>query len=168
MAIQHALLTIGVRDDTGVRATFNDYISFDNGTATLSSIAAAVSAEVGTFDAVTDAVVEYVSLTFNYALPEGMKTDPATNCDVEETGLINFATTSEDGRTYSQDIPAVIQTALVGKNVNLANPDIAAWVTLVTTVGTFSSLDDRFSYRLVSARSGEKTFRKKRRSLKRA
>lgn len=169
MAIQHALLTIGVHDDTGVPTTFNDYISFDNGTATLSSLAAAVSAEVGAFDDLTEAVVDYVTLTLNYALPAGMKTDPVAGSDVEETGLINFTTTSEDGRTYSQDIPAILQSLLVGKNINLAGPNAAsAWVTLVTTVGTFTSLDDRYAFRLVSARSGEKTFRKKRRALKRA
>jgi len=160
MAIQHAILSISVEDADGNQKSFADYISYNDATATLSSLAAAVSAEVATFDAVTDAKVLSATLALEYVLPEGLKTDPEVGSNVQESGLLNFDTDSPDGLTYSQAIPAMKQAGFTGKTVNGGQTDVAAWVTLVTTVGTFSSLDDRRAFRLISLRRGRKSFRK--------
>jgi hypothetical protein len=164
----YAVHTIVMQDAKGERTSIPIYMRYDSGVATLSSIAAFLSGNITTLDAITDGQIVASSLSLQYALPGGIKSAPVADCDVEETGLITYVTNSPTKRAFAEDIGAFAQDKFVGGKIDLAQTDVAAWVTRATgSGGTFEFTNQDFLALLATARSGVKTFRKHRRAAKR-
>ncbi len=169
MATQHAVASFRLKDDAGVIKAFEDYVSYDDATATLVSIAAGMSAIAALLDPITDCQILSMGLRLVYSLPAGLKAAPVANSDVEETGLYTFLTNLPQARAYGQDIPAVPASFLVGKNINTAQADVANWLNMqLSAVGTLRHMDNRYAGYFTALKSAQKTFRKSRRALKRA
>lgn len=164
----YAVHTIVMQDAKGERTSIPIYMRYDPAVATLSSIAAFIAGNVTQLDAITDGQIVSSSLSLQYALPGGIKTAPVADCDVEETGLLTYLTDSPTKRSFAEDIGAFAQTKFVAGKINLADTDVAAWVSRATsTGGTFEFRNADFLAALATVRSGVKTFRKHRRAAKR-
>lgn len=169
MATQHAVASFRMKDDAGVIKAFEEYVSYDDATATLVSIAAAMSAIAALLDPITDCQILSMNLRLVYDLPLGLKAAPVANSDVEETSLYTWLTDLPQARAYGQDIPAVPPAFLVGKNINQAQADVINWKNMmISAVGTLRHMDSRFAGHFTALKSAQKTFRKSRRALKRA
>src|SRR5207244_1043901 len=114
MATQQAIASFRIKDATGVVKAYEEYVTFDNSTATLSSLAAAMAGIAGYLDAVTDGQIISMGLKLYQALPGGLKSAPVDGSDVEETGLFTFVSSSPGGKVYSIDVPAIAQSILAG------------------------------------------------------
>lgn len=168
MAIQTALLSFGILDATGVVKSFPDYLSYDDAVATLSSLVTYCQATAVLLDAVTEGKLVSIGLTLNVALPGGLKANPVAGSDVEETGLITY-TTEVSGRSWGEDIPAFIQSAFVGKNINQADTDVQAWTNHQANAALAARAHaDNYIWVFTGIKRARKTFRKSRRALNRA
>ena len=166
----YAVHSVTIQDAKGERTSIPIYMAYDPAVETLTSIAAYMSVTLGALDSVTDGQIVSHSLSLNGVMPTGgIKTAPVAGSDTEETGLLTFLTNSPTKRAYGQDIPAFAQAGFVGGKIDLAQTDVAAWVTrALATGGTFQFTNQDFLAFLASVRSGNKTFRKHRRAAKRS
>jgi len=161
MATQTGELSVSISDADGNRKSFVTYVKYDDSTATLTSLAAAIAVVVDDLDAITDGKIIGASFAIKVTLPETLKSAAAVGSNVQETGLLNFVTDGPGGFTYSQDIPAFAQAALTGKEVNNTVQAVEDWIDLMANTGaTFRHHDNRFAGALVAYVKGRKTFRK--------
>lgn len=168
MAIQNAVISYRIQDATGVVKSYPDYITFDDATATLSSLQTYAQATAVLLDAVTAGKITGVSLTLFQTLPGGLKANPIAGSDVEETGLFTYNTTIAN-RSYGEDIPAIEQSLLAGKNIDLNNVDVMAWTAhQLNQALAAKPTSEEWASTFTSVRTAQKTFRKSRRALKRA
>ncbi len=161
MAIKNAIHTVTLQDADGDQASVPLYVQYDDATATLSALAAYMAARVAELDAITDAQIVKQALQIQGSLPGGIKVAPVAGSDVERTGLITFNLLTPAGKAYGMDLPGFKTSKFTGDAINLADADVAAWVTAMTTLGgTMNHLNDLWSSTLASARKGTKSFRK--------
>lgn len=167
MAIQQAAASITIRDATGVSKAADFPFKFDDATATLANLMTWLSGLSVAVDAVTEGKVTKIRLILSVAIPGGLKANPVALSDVEETGLETWFAAGTPN-AYGVDIPAFLQSAFIGGNINQANAAVTALnnylsVPTNTIVGT-----DRYGNALTTVKTGVKTFRKSRRALRRA
>lgn len=161
MATQRILISFRIRDENGSTKSYQEYGTFDDATATLASLLTAVQLRASNLDGVTDGVIENMAVTVYWALPGGLKVDPAVGSDVEETALYSFTSTAPAGKGFSEDVPAAAQATFVGKLIDPANADVVNYVNaLKSQAGTIVNTDDRWAYTLVALKQGKKKFRK--------
>lgn len=161
MALQPILLSYTVEDAKGSRASVPIYGVFDDATATVSSLLAYNAATVAELDDITEGKVISGSLTLYPTLPEGLKADAVANSDVEEGALFTFVT-SAYGKAFGQEVPAFIQSAFVGSDVDETVTEVADWISRMTTSGTVIHSNNFFQATLSSLRKARKSFRKHR------
>jgi len=162
MATVSVLHSMSILDADGNIQAAPMYSTFDDGTATLSSILAAASAEVALLEAITDGQVISHDITLKLDLPGGLKSAPVTGSNVQENGHFSFVVL---GTPYSFgiDVPAIAQAALTGKLINQANADVSDFIDSVQgTGGTFLNVEPVSSIGLGTVKSAKKTFRKHR------
>lgn len=161
MTVQNAIHTITLQDADGDQASLPLYVTYDDATATLSSLAAYMAARVADLDAITDAQIVKQSLLLQNALPGGIKTSPVAGSDVERTGLITFNLLTPSGKAYGMDIPGFKSSKFSGDAINLADADVSTWTTnMISTSGTMKHLNDLWSSVFSTVRKGVKSFRK--------
>lgn len=161
MATSYALLSWTIQDADGNEKSFREYVSFDDATATLTTIKAAIDSRAAALNGVTDGMITSQSVTLYLPLTSGLKPEPAAGSNVEETALFTFNTDQPTGKVFSLDVPAVHQSVMTGKEVNPGATGASNFITTVTaTGGTLRDLDDKFSYHLISFKRGVKKFRK--------
>lgn len=161
MATQNCLISFRIADENGSTKSYQEYGSFDDATATLNSLLTAVQLRASNLDGVTDGKIESMAVTMYWALPAGLKADPAVGSDVEETGLFTFTTEAPGGKVFSQDVPAAAQAIFVGRTIDPAQQDVVNYVNaLKSQAGTISNKDDKWAYTLTALKSGAKKFRK--------
>lgn len=161
MATQNLLLSFRIADENGTTKSYQEYGSFDDATATLASLLTAVQLRATNLDGVTDGKIESMAVTLYWALPGGLKADPAVGSDVEETALMTFTSTAPGGKVFSEDIPAAAQAIFVGRTVDAANANVVNYVNaLKSQAGTIVNKDDKWAYALSALKSGAKKFRK--------
>lgn len=171
MATAQALLSFRVQDAVGVVKAYEEYVTFDDATATLASLKTAAILRGTLLDGMTDGLILSVGLKLFYPVDAGWKDTAAVGSDCEETGLVTFITTAPGSKVYSQDIPAVAQAVLTGRTIDLetpASPGQLYVATHTSGAGTMVNTDNKWSYTFSSAKGGQKTFRKLRGALKRA
>jgi len=169
MATRQGRISLRIKDATKVSKAYTEYVTFDDATATLASIGAALNGVCAYVDPITDGQIMSVAFTLFHSLPSGLKGAPVAGSDVEETGLFSFNTPAPAGKGYSIDVPAIAQSILSGRSIIVDAGDGQTYVNDVTATGaTFRDTDDKWAYTLDSVRSAQKTFRKSRRALKRA
>src|SRR5574337_1806557 len=161
MAIQNAIHTITLQDADGDQASVPLYVSYDDAVATLAALSAYMAGRCAEIDAITDPQIVRQSLLLQTALPGGLKAAPVAGSDVERTGLITFNLTTPTGKAFGLDVPGFKASKFSGDNINLADVDVAAFTTTVTTGGgTMTHKNDLWSSTLATVRKGVKSFRK--------
>lgn len=170
MATQFAVASFRILDAVGVSKSWETYVSYDDATATLSSLAAAMSVLCSAVDDVSDGQVTAMGLRLMMTLPEsGIKTAPVAGSDIEETGLFTFLTSAPGGKAYGSDVPAIAQSILTGRSITVASGVGKTFCDLlVNNSATFRHRDNKLGATLDSIKSAQKTFRKSRRALKKA
>lgn len=169
MATQYGAFSFTIRDELGVAKAYDDYFSYDDATATLSSLGSYAQATAVLLDAITDGVLITIKMKLGVTLPGGIKTVAEVGSDVEETGLFTYNTDNPAGRAFGEDIPAIKQALLVGKNITVASGAGQSWVNhQINHALAGDPMDDKYSGHMLSIRTALKTFRKSRRALKRA
>lgn len=111
-------------------------------------------------DALTDGVIAEASVTFNLVLPAGMSETPVSGALNERGGLITFDTTGP--RKSSVRVPAFDRNIMPGDSFSLAQSQVAAFVTRLTTSTTTHNIRPvtEQGYQYTVARAGRKSFRK--------
>jgi len=161
MATARCLMSWRVADESGATKSFQEYGTFDDATATLASLKAAMDLRTNDLDTVTDGKIEASSFVIYFDLPVGLKADAAVGSDVEETALYTFITSAPGGKVYSSDIPAGAQDNFVGKSIDEAAEHAALFIThQCSAAGTIRNTDEKWAYTLDTFKRGLKKFRK--------
>jgi len=143
MANQQAIVSIQITDDAGKVAALPLYVQFDNATATLSSIAAAVSVLCEDIDNIIDGKITRVGIELLYSIPGGLKGDPVAGCNVQETGLFSFKVLTTAYR-FGIALPS-IAAAVQSEGVIPVADDVETWVNRVVDDGTTLTLVEPIS-----------------------
>jgi len=161
MALQRFLSSWTVEDAKGRKASVPVYGLYDDATETIASLVSWMDTVSVQLDDITEAKVVSQSLSIYPALGAGLKASPVANSDVQETGLLTFRLNGLNAKSYSIDIPALVQAKFVGENINLADTDIVAFTdTMVNNVSGIGPTEDIWSKYLEAIRKGRKAFRK--------
>lgn len=162
MATQAVLISMGVIDADGDRATIPIYGTFDDATATLGSLAAWAAARVSQLDPVLDVQVVSMGITIYPTLPGGIKLTPNAGSDVEKTGLFTFGLFGlAASKSHSIDVPGFLPSKFVGDNVNTSDAAVQAFYNgYLAPYGTVIPTETTFSSPLSTFRKAVKSFRK--------
>lgn len=162
MAQQAILISYSILDADGDRASMPIYGQYDDGSATLSSIAAWAAARAGDIDAICDGQIVSEAITLYPALPGGLKSAPNADSDVERTALFTFGLSSlAVAKSHGIDLPAFLPSKYLGDLVNTADTDVAAFVSgLLPSYGTIIPTSEEFLVGLATLRKARKSFRK--------
>lgn len=167
MAIQLALASFQLQDAVGVKASFDQPFKYDDAVTTLANLISWIQGLGVKLDLITEAQITKIRLTLTIPLPTGIKTAAVANSDDEESGLFSM---DASGTAYSfgVDVPAFQQSKFTGNKINLSDTDVAAFTTYLETLTTGIQGTDRYKNGLTAVASGNKTFRKHRKALRRA
>lgn len=127
---------------------------------TLAQLQTYVDAIAPQIDVLTEGQITGASVTVNMTLPGTIKTEPDAGAFNERGGLITFDTTGP--RADSVRIPAISKTLMPGDSFSIADTDVAALITRLTTATTAANIQPRTTqdYQFVAARKGSKSLRK--------
>lgn len=161
MAFQKALVSYTIEDDKGYKGSLPLYMLYDDATATLAGILSTVDSMNTLVDNITEGKIVSVGITLYPTLGAGLKATPVANSDVEESGLFTFPLLNLPSKSFSIDVPALIQAAFVDDAINTANTAIAAWLDEVNNgSSTLVVFNDVWSSGLDTVRKARKSFRK--------
>lgn len=169
MAVLESLISAQVVDGDGEVTSTEQPFFFDTATATFAQVVTWIQGWGAALDLITDGKITKLRVSITIPLPSGIKTAAVANSDNEKTGLF---TMNANGTTnaYGDDVPAFPAAKFTGNQINLADAQVAAYVTYITTptATTLITPTDRYGNQLLSVKRGRKTFRKHRRALARA
>lgn len=160
MATRQATVSLQFIDAAGKTTSMPVYVTFDDATATLSSIAAAVATLIDEVDDVTDCQVTKASYTINQAVPgSGIKTAPVAGSNVQETGLFTFPVL---GSNYKIGIAVPGVAAAIQDQGVIPISGVAEAFTdrVMATGGTLAVVEPISLHTLGEVRSAVVTFRK--------
>lgn len=161
MAQQRFLSSWTVEDAKGRKASVPIYGLYNDATTDLAALLAWMDSMSVLIDNVTEAKVISQTLQIYPQLGAGLKATPVANCDVQETGLFTFPLAGLTAKSYSIDIPALIQAAFVGDEINTANTAVDAFLTEINNSASgIGATDDVWSHFLEVVRKARKAFRK--------
>lgn len=128
---------------------------------TVAQLQTYVDAIAPEIDALTDGQIDEVSVTIPLTLPGGLKSEPSAGSLNERGGLITFDTAGP--RADSVRIPAFRRAIMPGNDISLADTDVAAFITRLTTPSTAANIRPVSSqnYNFTAARGGKKSLRRK-------
>lgn len=100
---------------------------------TFEEVEAFAAAMAPLLNALTTGAITRISITRSVALPGGLRATPDANSDVEEGARFQFRTAN--GFQTALRIPTFAESKIpsTSKDVNLADTDVAAFVTAMTT-----------------------------------
>lgn len=162
-----SIMSFQLQDDGKVPASNDYFIAFDGSILTLDAAIANVQATAALVDAITDAVITGIRLVIVVPLPGGLKGSPVADSSVEKTGLFNF---NLDASKYSDsiDIPAIANALVINKRINLSAGAYTAWRDRVLDDTSGLHVISKFRIDLASVRDAAVTFRKHRKSTRKA
>lgn len=131
------------------------------GTLTITQLNAISVALSAVLDAALDGQLVKGTLTLSMDLDSGIKIAPEVGSNVQETGLLTFQPTGTP-YSFSLDFPAFAQAGFSGKEVDVAQTDVAALIDFLVTSASGFTGSDKYDNALVGAATGKKTFRKHR------
>lgn len=167
MATAQGLASYQIVDAVGVTTSMDVPFTYSDTTTTLAQIITWLSGLGLAIDVVIEGKITKIRFILSVPLPGGLKAAAVAKSDVEETGLIQMDAAST-AYNYGMDIPSFDQTKFVGAAIDLADVSVAALLSYLTTPTNGIVASDRYSNALTVALRGNKTFRKKRRALRRA
>lgn len=112
-------------------------------------------------DPTTESEIVEINLTLSMTIPAGLKSEPVAGALNERGGLITFDTSGP--RADSVRIPAIQRSIMPGSTFSLADSDIGALITRLTTASTGASIRPKTAqdYNYVTARKGSKSMHKR-------
>lgn len=112
-------------------------------------------------DNVTEGFIQSIDLLVSLTLPGGLAGVAIGGSQNERGGLITFSTPIP--KKFSQRIPAIKHTIMAGDSFSLAQADIAALVTRLTTATTAAAIRPvtDFEENMSAALSGKKSQRRR-------
>lgn len=165
MANVNTLVSLHIVDGLGVKSTMPLWIVGPD-TQTLAQLATAAGMLASDTDNIIGGQIYKITAALDCAIPGDLKATPQSDSRVEETGLFNFSQGVVPYK-YGIDVPSILDSVLTGGRIDLANTDVAAWVTLITTaIGAFSPESTAF-HALLALTDALLTFRKHRKQLDR-
>jgi len=158
-----------LQDDSGVKASHIVYVAYDAATETIGALTGNLAAYGGLLDAITDAKIIDARIIIDVAPDPSWKAAPVTPSDVERTGLFDF-NQANSKYVAPEDVPAMARSKSPKDRINLADADVAAYITNVTQASGIGGshtvfANSKFLNALQSLRDAAITFRKHRRSL---
>jgi len=156
------LYSLTLKDDGGVTAVHNLYVSYDGALATIDDLIADLGAYAILVDNVSDAKVIEARVTIPL-VPTGVKSVPVADSTVERTGLFTYEQ-ANSSYVQSFDIPAYQNAGIANGRIDESNSAFIAWNLRVTDNGeTFFGVS-KFANDIVRRVSTMLTFRKHRRA----
>jgi hypothetical protein len=110
-------------------------------------------------DTTTEARIVGSNMTIKFVNSETNKSAAVAGSDVEEGGLVGFAVTGSKYRN-SVFVPAIIEAAKAGNELNLAETNLAALVARLIGAHSNFTAGNKFSQPNSAVISGKKRFRK--------
>lgn len=110
-------------------------------------------------DALTEGYIAAMELNIGLTLTGGLSGTASTGAQNERGGLVQFSTPIP--KKYSVRIPAIRHTIMAGSSFSLADSDVAAFITRLTTTTNSARPVSDFEQNLVAALSGSKSQRKR-------
>lgn len=161
MTQQRFLASWTLEDDKGRKASLPIYGLYNDASVDLAAVLAWMDATSVQIDAITEAKVISQSLSIYPALGAGLKADPVANCDVQETGLFTFPLNGLTAKSFSIDVPAFLQSAFVGNEINTTVTAVDDFLTTINdSSGGIGATDDVWAHFLETVRKARKSFRK--------
>jgi len=164
MATYLASFSASLKDYLGTKVSHDLFVTI-NDADTLAQIAT-VAAD---YCAVLGAIIGGEGLDFQVKIhlpTTGLPVSAVAGDEAEKTGLFAF---DQSNSTYvsSVDVPTIDEGKIVNGKINLADTDVAAWVSWIGTGHTNVRPVSKYSNNLNGLESAAITFRKHRRSLNR-
>lgn len=113
-------------------------------------------------DAIIGGVIQDASVTFPLTMPGGLKTTPDAGATVHRGGLFGYDNPSP--YKWSQYVGSLTPSLLIGKDVNVGDTDVAAYITAmesgITVSGTPIQPTNQYDDDLTSNTTAVESFRK--------
>lgn len=169
MAILQALASAQVEDSRNEVVSFDQPFEVDTSVAAINDLSTWIQGLGASVDTITDGKITKLRLSLLIPLPSGIKSTPVAGSDNEKTGLITLAA-SGTPYNYGTDVPAFPNSKLTGNQVNTGDTQVAAFIAYITTTTLtgITPTDRGYHALLDTIRHAILTFRKHRRSLRRA
>ena len=142
-------------------------VPFTTSTGLLADIVAFINALTPAVDLVIDGQIIKITLKLKIPLPGGLKSAPASGAENERTGLFTMLATGTPN-AYGLDLASFSSIYFTGNAINTANANVAALIAILTGTTSSTKITDRYGNDLASVKTAYKTFRKKRKALRRA
>lgn len=158
MADVQVIFGTSIRDADGDRKSLEIAAKVVD-TTTLASLQTWVTGTQDFIDLVTEGEIVETTCTIKFTNSGTNKSAAVAGSDVEEGGLVQFSVT---GTAYSHShfIPAIIEAAKVGNNLNLAETNLDNYITRVTSAQNGVLPTNGYGMSLNEAIKGRKRFRK--------
>lgn len=149
-------LSIRFTDEKGENARMHIYVPTGQ---TFVALQAFLDAFLADLDVVTDAQITAATLTRAFVIPGGLKAAPIADSDVQE-GVNLLWDVAASNYNFSNRLPAITPTYVVGRTLELANVDIIAMSNHVINGVATVLPSDRAGGDITGLIAGAKTFHK--------
>jgi hypothetical protein len=158
MANLQILISTTLMDADGDSKTF-EIPALVADSVTLANLQTYVTGTQDIIDVATEAKIVSTSITLTFTNSETNKANAVAGSDVEEGALLSFAVTGSKYRN-TLFLPAVIEAAKSGNDINLAQADLAPLVDRLIGAHNNVTAGNKFGMPNASAIAGKKRFRK--------
>lgn len=161
-ASQHIHFSATLKDENNVKASKTSQLFIDPAQ-TVAATITALNAWLTALDAITGAVITRSGIGISPVLPGGLKSTVTGDAENPETVTFDF---NQAGLSthYGDNIPAFLESALSGDQVDLTNAAVIAYVGLLTTPpvlgGGYSGLGNELLTSLYRAFQGNRKHRR--------
>lgn len=120
----------GIVDSAGIRSTVLSHLLVDDGS-TLAATNTALQAWITALTAIEGAKIVTANAGLYAAVGASQAGKPVSGSEVEETGVWSFNQTGTAFR-YGQAVPGLLETVIVGGEIDPTNAGVIAWEGLLT------------------------------------
>jgi hypothetical protein len=153
-------------DELGTEGAILSYLMADPGQ-TITQVFTAYDTWVADVDAIIDGQITLGRVDLLAALPGGLKGSPTAGGRIEQTGNIGFSVHGTSHR-YNQVLASFASSKLSAGKINLADTDVAAFITVLTSAALSGWYANQTSQQLNALLDAFLSFRKRRRQLDRS
>jgi len=151
-----SIITFSLRDDAGKRSSVPVYVPATATQAQLEALADAIAPEL---DMVTGAVIEGITISLAHTLPEGLKVVTVAD-SLNGMGALFSFDAADTPYSYSVFVPAIRPSLVTLGVIDVADADIAAFVTAMHDGTAEADPSYRFANDLLLLHGVEVRFRK--------
>lgn len=164
---QYALFSYTVVDELGTKSTVLVPAMVDPTTGTPAALKTAWTALGTDIDAIVGTEITGGRVEVVFVRDAGWKSAPDAGSRVEQTGLFNYGNATTKYK-YGVDVPGLADDKISAGKIDLADTDIANFVTKLITSFTGGVFTNTSQYVLAALLDAAITFRKRRKQLSRS